>query len=148
MERTRIQDLVIGLIVFLIGLYGIISAFGMPDGTKPYTLVVTIIFAFLGGLLAVRSIIYRKTPSSDCEVVHVAVMKNPMIAFVRIVAYALLMDTIGFFVSSALFMFIMMLWMGYKKYHVILLTIAGMLGFIYLLFVYQLHVALPSGFLF
>ena len=55
---------------------------------------------------------------------------------------------VGFFVTSALFMFIMMAWMGYKKIWVMLLTIALMLGFIYALFVWQLHVMLPSGFLF
>ncbi len=148
MERTRLQDLVIGIVVLLVGIYGIVSAFGMPEGTKPYTLVVMIIFAFLGGLLTFRSIYYRKTPSHDAGVVHAKEMANPMIAFIMVLVYALLLNVIGFFVTSALFMFIMMRWMGYKKIVVMLLTIAGMLAFIYVLFVYQLHVTMPSGFLF
>ena len=148
MERTRLQDLVIGLVVLGVGIFGIVNALSMPEGTKPYTLVVTIIFTALGALLTGRSIYYRKTPSHDSNVVHAKEMLNPMVAFLMVLAYVLLLNVVGFFVTSALFMFIMMAWMGYKKIWVMLLTIALMLGFIYTLFVWQLHVMLPSGFLF
>ena len=64
MERTRLQDLVIGLVVLGVGIFGIVNALSMPEGTKPYTLVVTIIFTALGALLTGRSIYYRKTPTT------------------------------------------------------------------------------------
>ncbi|MGI5962861.1 MAG: tripartite tricarboxylate transporter TctB family protein [Lawsonibacter sp.] len=148
MERTRIQDLVIGLIVSGIGIFGVINALGMPDGTRPYTLVVTGIFTFLGLILTGRSIYFRKKPSHDCGVVTVKEMINPMIAFLMILAYTLLLDVVGFFVTSGVFMLVMMVWMGYRKIPQMVLTTAIMLGFIYVLFVYQLKVALPSGILF
>ena len=148
MERTRLQDLVIGLVVLGVGIFGIVNALSMPEGTKPYTLVVTIIFTALGALLTGRSIYYRKTPSHDSNVVHAKEMLNPMVAFVLGVADVRLVYVVGVVVTSARLMFIMVAWMGYKKIWVMLLTIALMLGFIYALFVWQLHVMLPSGFLF
>lgn len=65
-----------------------------------------------------------------------------------ILAYTLLLDKIGFFVTSAVFMVIMSLWMGYRKIQFIAVTVVGLLGFIYWLFVFQLNVVLPSGILF
>ena len=147
MERTRIQNLVIGLIVAAIGIFGIYNAMGMPDGTRPYTLVVTGIFTVLGLTLSGNAIYYRKTPAHDCGVVTAKEMINPMIAFVMILVYTLLIPRIGFFVTSTVFMLIMMVWMGYRKILPMVLTTAGMMGFIYFLFVYQLHVPLPSGIL-
>ena len=65
-----------------------------------------------------------------------------------ILAYTLLLDKIGFFVTGAVFMVIMSLWMGYRKIQFIAVTVVGLLGFIYWLFVFQLNVVLPSGILF
>ena len=148
MERTRLQDFVIGLVVLLVGICGVVSAVKMPEGTRPYTVVVMGIFAFMGAILTFRSIRYRKVPSADATVVHAAVMKNPVIAFFMVFAYAILLDIVGFFVTSAVFMLIMMRWMGYKKIITMVLTTVIMLSFIYTLFIVQLNVTLPRGVLF
>jgi len=147
MERTRLQNLVIGLVVAAIGLFGMYNAIGMPDGTRPYTLVVTGIFTVLGLTLSGNAIYYRHKPAHDCGVVHAKEMVNPMIAFLMILVYTLLIPRVGFFITSAIFMLIMMVWMGYRKIVPMLLTTAIMLGFIYFLFVIQLSVPLPSGIL-
>ena len=147
MERTRLQNLVIGLVVIAIGLFGVYNAMGMPDGTRPYTLVVTGIFTVLGLLLAGNAIVYRNKPAHDCGVVTAKEMINPMIAFLMILVYTLLIPRVGFFVTSAVFMLIMMVWMGYRKPVPMVLTTGIMLGFIYFLFVVQLNVPLPSGIL-
>lgn len=148
MERTRIQDLCIGLVVSVVGLWCFFQTFSMPETTQPYTFCVTIVFTGLGLLLTGRSIYYRKTPSHDSSVVHAKTFINPLIAFIMILAYTLLLDKIGFFVTSAVLMVIMSLWMGYRKIQFIAVTVVGLLGFIYWLFVFQLNVVLPSGILF
>ena len=148
MERTRLQNLVIGLIVAAVGIFGISQAMGMPDGTRPYTLVVTGIFTVLGLLLSANAVIYRNKPAHDCGVVTIKEMINPMIAFVMVAVYTLLIPKVGFFVTSTVFMLIFMVWMGYRKPIPMVLTTVGMMGFIWYLFVYSLNVPLPSGILF
>jgi len=148
MTRTRLQDFVIGLVVAAVGIFGMVNAIKMPDGTRPYTLVVTVIFTALGSLVAVRSVLYAKTESHDCKAVTIKEMINPFFAFLMVVAYAFALTAIGFFVSSAIFMPVLALWMGYRKPIPLICTTAGMLGFIYILFVYQLNVTLPRGILF
>lgn len=148
MTRTRLQDLVIGLVVAAVGIFGMVNALKMPDGTRPYTLVVTTIFTALGSLVAFRSVRYAKTESHDANVVTIKEMINPFIAFLMVLVYALALNTIGFFVSSAVFMPVLAIWMGYRKPIPLICTVVGMLGFIYVLFVFQLNVALPRGILF
>ena len=147
MERTRLQNLVIGLIVAAVGIFGLTQALKMPAGTKPYTMVVTGIFTALGLLLAANAVIYRNKPAHDCGVVTAKEMINPMIAFIMIAAYTLLIPRVGFFTTSAVFMLIFMVWMGYRKPVPMVLTTAGMLGFIWYLFVFSLNVPLPKGIL-
>ena len=147
MERTRLQNLVIGLIVAAVGIFGLTQALKMPAGTKPYTLVVTGIFTVLGLLLSANAVIYRNKPAHDCGVVTVKEMINPMIAFTMIAVYTLLIPRVGFFTTSAVFMLIFMVWMGYRKPVPMVLTTAGMLGFIWYLFVFSLNVPLPKGIL-
>jgi hypothetical protein len=120
----------------------------MPDGTRPYTLVVTGIFTVLGLLLSANAVIYRNKPAHDCGVVTIKEMINPMIAFVMVAVYTLLIPKVGFFVTSTVFMLIFMVWMGYRKPVPMVLTTVGMMGFIWYLFVYSLNVPLPSGILF
>ena len=148
MTRTRLQDLVIGLVVAAVGIFGMVNAVKMPDGTRPYTMVVTTIFTALGSLVAFRSVRYRKVDSHDCGVVTFKEMINPMIAFLMVLAYTLLIPRVGFFVTSTVFMLVLMWWMGYRKVVPMVCTVAGMMGFIYVLFVYQLNVTLPAGILF
>lgn len=147
MEKTRLQDFVIGVLTAAIGIWASINTKAMPDTTQPYTLCVTGLFTLLGILLIGQSVIRRNVPIPGGSV-HAASFGSPMMALVLIAAYALLLDKIGFFVSSAVFMVGMMLFLGYRRVLNMAITIVGMLGFIYLLFVYQLHVALPAGILF
>ena len=148
MERTRIQDLCIGLVVSAVGLWAIFQTFSMPADTQPYTLCVTIVFTALGLLLTGRSIYYRKTPSHDSTVVHAKTFVNPLIAFIMILAYTLLLDKIGFFRHQRHLHGHYVPLDGLSKVSLYCLTVLGLLGFIYWLFVIQLSVVLPGGILF
>lgn len=147
MEKTRLQDLVIGIIVTIIGIWGWLNTYKMPATTQLYTFCVTGIFTILGVMLVIQSLYRRNVPTED-KPVHPSEFSNPLIAFAVIVIYALMLNRIGFFVSSAIFMVVMALFMGYRKPLKMGITVIGMLGFIYALFVLQLHVSLPSGILF
>ena len=146
MLKSRKQDLVIGLIVVAIGVAMFIGTKDFPDVTQLYSRIVLIIFTVIGAVLVLTSLINAKKPGG--EEVSVKEFVNPLIIFAIVVAYVVLIDLVGFFVSSALFMPACMLFMGYKKPLPMILTTIGMLAFIYILFVVQLKVRLPHGFLY
>lgn len=147
MEKTRLQDLVIGVVVTIVGIWGWFNTYKMPEATQLYTFSAIGIFTVLGILLIIQSLRRKNVPSED-KPVGWAELKNPGFALLQIVLYVLLMDKIGFFVTSTIFMLAMMLFMGYRKPLKMGITTLGMLGFIYVLFVLQLHVTLPGGILF
>jgi putative tricarboxylic transport membrane protein len=146
MEKSRIQDLVIGVVCAAIGIWAWIVSLSFPETTQVYTHVALIAFIGLSVILIIWSLVNAKKPGG--EVVNVATFKSPMLTFIIILAYVLLLDKIGFFVCSAVFMLGFMWFMGYRKPLTMVLTTVGMLGFIYLLFVFELHVSLPDGILF
>jgi len=146
MEKSRIQDVVIGILCAAVGIWGWTMTSKMPETTQMYTHVALGAFIVLAVILIVWSVIHAKTPSG--EVVNVKVFKNPMLTFLMILAYVLLLDKIGFFVASAIFMLGFMFFMGHRRWLTMILTTVGMLGFIYLLFIYELHVTLPHGILY
>ena len=62
--------------------------------------------------------------------------------------YVALSSVLGFFTSTALAMIVFLLYFGVKKWTGILLFLVIILGFIYLLFVEALKVAMPDGLFF
>ena len=146
MQKGRIQDLVIGVIALAIGIVMFIETKSFPDITKVYCRIVLIILIVIGAAMILTSLINAKKPGP--EEVHVKEWINPLIIFAFVLVYVIMIDFIGFFVSSAIIMPVVMIFMGYKKPLPIILTTVGMLGFVYILFVTQLKLRMPQGLLF
>ena len=146
MQKGRIQDLVIGIVALAIGVAMFLGTKEFPPITQLYCRIVLIILITIGAAMILTSLINAKKPGP--EEVHLKEWINPMIIFLIVLVYVFMIDKIGFFVSSAIVMPGIMLFMGYKKPLPMILTTVGMLGFIYILFVTQLKLRMPQGLLF
>ena len=146
MQKTRIQDLVIGLVTIALGVFFWTYTPKFSDVSKTFSRFVLALFIGLGVILCVISLINRNKPSG--KEVSVKEFKNPLLMYIIIVIYVLIMDKLGFFASTILFMPAVMLFMGYRKPIPMVCVTAGMTGFIYVLFVLELKVRLPQGILF
>lgn len=65
-----------------------------------------------------------------------------------ILAHVALIEIVGFYMMTALFLVAYMKYLGAKSYPVMLGTTAGLLAFIYGLFTCALGTPLPHGFLY
>lgn len=146
MQKSRIQDLVIGLIAIAIGVFLLLNSLKFPDTTKQFTWFVLFVFIGLGLVLVITSLINAKKPGG--QEVDAKTFKNPLIMFLLVLLYVIMLDKIGFFVASVIFMPVTMLYMGYRKPLPIIFVTGGMLAFVWLLFVFELKVRLPQGLLF
>ena len=146
MLKGRIQDLVIGVIALAIGIVMFIGTKDFPAITQLYCRIVLIILMVIGFAMILTSVINAKKPGP--EEVHLKEWINPLIIFAFVLVYVFMIDKIGFFVSSAIIMPAIMVFMGYKKPLPMILTTLGTLGFIYILFVTQLKLRMPQGLLF
>jgi hypothetical protein len=69
----------------------------------------------------------------------------PMQGVACILAYALAIHYIGFFVSTTAFLVLFMLFLGIRQWQYLVLPTIGTDIFLYLLFVRQLKLSLPAG---
>ena len=143
MHKTRIQDLVISLLVIALGVFMWVQTVKFTDESKQFSRFVLILFILMGVILCVSSLINAKKPAG--KEVTLKEFKNPMLMFLIICAYVFLMTTIGFFPATLLFMPAAMLYMGYRRPLPIICVTAGMTFFVWILFVYSLKVRLPEG---
>ena len=143
MHKTRIQDLVIGLITVALGVFMWMQTAAFTDDSKQFSRFVLALFILMGAILCVLSIVNAKKPTG--KEVKAKEFVNPLIVFAMIVAYAFLMTTIGFFPATLLFMPALMIFMGYRRWLPMICTTIGMNLFIWVLFVYSLKVRLPKG---
>lgn len=74
--------------------------------------------------------------------------KKVLITILLCLAYVLIVDVLGYFLASALFMAVFMAMMGLRNPLVYIAAIAGVNLCLYLIFVWQLKVPVPSGILF
>ena len=74
--------------------------------------------------------------------------KKVLLTTVLCVAYVALVEVVGFFVATALFMSVFMAMMGLRKPLIYIAAIVGVNLGLYLLFVWQLKVPMPIGILF
>ena len=146
MQKSRVQDLVLGLICAAFGVFLWTYTAKLKDVSQQFSRFVLALFILMSVVLIVTSLINAKKPGG--KEVKIGEFKNPMIMYLIIIGYVALMVTLGFFVASAIFMPAAMFYLGYRKPIPMICVTAGMLGFVWLLFVYSLKVRLPSGLLF
>ena len=146
MLKGRIQDLVIGVIALAVGVFLFLQTNEFPEITRNFSRIILIILIAIGAVLIITSIINGKKPGP--EEVSLKEFKNPMLAFLIIIVYVVMMEYIGFFVASAICIPALMLFMGQRKPIPMIATTAGALLFVYVLFVMQLGLRLPQGLLF
>lgn len=64
-----------------------------------------------------------------------------------VIAYAILMNFVGFFATTFLFVIALMLFLNYRKWIVILSVAVGTVVFTYIVFIKIFLIPLPTGFL-
>ena len=143
------QDIFLGIFITCFGALAFWSTLKFPSGAALMPRIVTILLTALGALLAVLSFVrYKSGKESAASPVEIIKLKYPVIAYLMVVFYVILINHLGFFSSTLLFLVCFMYFMNIKSVKTIALTVAILLGFVYLLFCVGLHVNFPSGILF
>lgn len=104
----------------------------------------------LGILCAIELLLWFKK-RGQAKIDKLVMGKNPLRfwgLFSLLLVYAAVVSTLGFYLTSALFLPLAMLLLGARKPLTISLTSAGVLLFIYLVFAKLLEVPLPESTLF
>ncbi|QNH05078.1 tripartite tricarboxylate transporter TctB family protein [Pseudomonas sp. B11D7D] len=74
-------------------------------------------------------------------------LRGPLTIYAGVVAYVALIPVLGFFAATSLATAFFMMYFGYRSYVKALMVLLSINAFIYLLFVWQLKIFLPTGLL-
>jgi phosphatidylglycerophosphate synthase len=124
----------------------LIMTFDMPAGPSKFPRIILFFLLLFSGYILVTGI--RKTLLKKDVERKFLNYKHPLVTFFMIAIYVFLIDILGFFSSTSIFIAIFMLFYNVRKYRVVFLCVLGVNLFVYYLFVWQLNIQLPAGLLF
>lgn len=147
-KKVYRQSLAAGIVVLAISATAFILTFEMPGLEAIFPRIASSILFLLGSALAVTNGLYllRDAPTNEAPVVF-SQFYNPALTLIIIIAYALGIKMLGFYVSTVMMMFVFMYFMGIDSIKTILFTTGVVTLLVYFVFSMQLRVPLPKGFL-
>lgn len=147
MKKKLSHDVYIGILMIIFSVFMYLKTGDMPKGAATFPKLVLTTFAFFGFLIFLGGM--KKTKNFNTKEQNINLFqKNPMSVLLIVVIYVSMINLLGFFTSTSLFIIALMLFFRERRIKTIVLTLLGVDLFIYLLFVVQLNVLLPRGLLF
>lgn len=145
---TKKKELIFSSVVTLLTVGLLIRAFLYPRDSSQFPRFLMVLQLLFSLLLLVRALRIPATASSfkpkNQAFKSLAV---PFQVFVSTSLYLIMIDFLGYFVATALFLCGTMFWFGTRKLLVVLSVTAGFMLVIYALFVLFIGVRLPTGIL-
>lgn len=148
-KRTIYMDVYFGGVSLLALLYLHSVANKMGPGSRAFPVLFLQIAEIISALIlisGIRNTLRNKDNSAFGFTFQT--IKFPFAYYCFILLYALGIFIIGFFVSTAVFAVVSMIIMRYRKKIPIICTTAGLIAFVYLVFVVILSVRMPQALLF
>jgi hypothetical protein len=152
MKKQIHHDVYIGLSMIFLALVAFIKALSMPEDAAQFPKLMAVILIIFSiwivyvGIKKTRLIESGKVKKED--IITFEKTKMPLISFIIVVIYTMLINILGFFVSTTLFVAAFMYFYKIRDFKRIIITLLGLNAFIYFLFVIQLKVPLPKGIIF
>ena len=118
----------------------------MPDiDAYRFPRMVIILFFALGIMFIVATLRGKYDTPDDKAPMQVKKLKIPGTSYLLVIAYVALINFIGFYTATIIFMLVYMKYLGAKSWKTIIITTLCVSVFIYLLFSLQFDVPLPKG---
>ena len=140
------RDVYIGIGLILFSIFFLIESSKIHPGAAEFPRIILSVLIIMSGMLVINGILNIRNPErmkkSDKPVTF-SQIKSPVILAFLALLYVVAIDLIGFFVATTIFIPLFMYFFGVKKPAYILIVIASIDFFIYILFVKLLNVYLP-----
>lgn len=145
--KTLHIDVVIGLAILLFSVVFYSLSAQMPADPAVFPKLILSILA-LFSLLIIWTGVSKTLSAKNEGIKNIPIFghaRGPAVTFIALCVYLALINLLGFFTASSLAAIFFMLYFGIKSYIQVLLVLVLMNTFVYLLFVWQLRISLPTG---
>ncbi len=152
-DTKKAADLLIGIAVVIVSIIFFVAAWGMPDqargiGPGDYPMFVSALLFILGMTQVIKTLLISGIALIDFRNMNKRYICRALIMAGATLLYYLLLDIIGFPIITPIYLFLSMMFFGYKnkvKAAVISIVFSTL---VYLLFVKVFMVLLPDGIFF
>ncbi|MDQ7734875.1 tripartite tricarboxylate transporter TctB family protein [Halomonas sp. SpR1] len=145
--KTLHIDVVIGLAILLFSIVFYSLSAQIPADPAVFPKLILSILA-LFSLLIIWTGVSKTLSAKKERLKNIPIFKHargPAVTFIALCVYLALINLLGFFTASSLAAIFFMFYFGVKSYIQALLVVILMNTFVYLLFVWQLRISLPTG---
>lgn len=142
-------DIYLGVFCAVFSVIFLVQSLKFPEKVAFFPSAVLIFMLIFSVIVGIGGVIKTvKVRKGVADYTNPEMKRLPFIILLTIAIYVFCIPRIGFFVSTAVFLPCEMLLYGQRKVSLIVFSTIGVLAFIYVLFVLQLHVYMPDGLLF
>ncbi len=145
-KRKINMDVFIGIALALFSLYLLFETYSIKVESARFPRLIILLLLALSVvviILGIRKTVRPEIVPEDESVVEFKIIRIPLIVFLMISVYIALINFIGFYLSTLLFIPVFMYYYGIKSIKTILLTDVLLNVFVYVLFSQMLNVILP-----
>ncbi|WP_077214898.1 tripartite tricarboxylate transporter TctB family protein [Bacillus dakarensis] len=132
----------IGIIVIILSAFLYFLTNDLPEQSAFFPKYLIILFGVLGVILFFQSFKNKREQSKESSF-SMKNLKDPSKALGLLIVYVILINLIGFFIATTMFVVVFMVVFKEKSFKKVVLTAVLLDAFLYVLFVYQLNVPLP-----
>ena len=146
-ERRKINiDVYIGIILTALSVFFFFEARQLHPMAARFPVAVFGVFIAMSILLLVlglRKTLRPELALSSDFLLNIRIIRAPLVVFGMIAAYMVLMHFVGFFISTAIFVPVYMIFYGVRRIRTILLTNITLILFVYVVFTRLLRLPMP-----
>jgi hypothetical protein len=146
----RIGEWVAFALIFTGGIFLYQKAISFPLGGDIFPKFIIFVLMALAVIMIAERYYKKDTTGEETDKKSEEVNANkfqPYIIYLFVLVYLICISWLGFFTSTILFLPLVMIYFGFRDFKTIIIPTVIILLFIYLLFVRELHVPLPTGIL-
>lgn len=150
-KRFLHLDVFVGIMFLLLGIFGFIGTINMPEKAAAFPKIILSLMILLSIILllfGIKKTIKMERAGGEVPALNFTELGAPLAVAALTFFYVLCVWKVGFYVSTAIFIFVMMVFFNERSIKRIMLTILICLVFLYIIFTWQLGVIMPKGFLF
>lgn len=156
MNKSIHQDVFSGFIMLLVSVVFFMLTTDLPDRAALFPKFILSILLFFSIAIIINGFIKtakakkgeQVSKGDEEERITFSKVKRPLFFLFLLSIYVLLMNFLGFFISTSILIVVVLYLLHVRKLLTFIFTVLGINMFIYILFVRLLHVNLPQGILF
>lgn len=139
-------DFMLGILCIVLGMATMIMSGNFPRQASDFPRLISIIMITLGCILVFQYIKHTKSSNNNTEEkMDKSKLIKVLLLACLFIAYYLVIEVLGYIISTFLIVFLTIQLLGYKKIKVKLVLSTTLSIFLYLIFTFLFQVNLPNG---